>query len=630
MSFRFSVRLGALGCAVFLALDLRAADSGPYLWAVPTAAGITVPGLPAVAGQIHVDQFGYLPDERKIAVIGDPQIGYNSADRYTPGPELQLRRVSDGAVVQRGAPQLYNHGKTDRASGDRGWWFEFTQVREPGEYYVFDVQNARRSHVFRIAPEVYQGVLRAAVRMYFYQREAFAHRPPHAEEPWVDEATFIQDRHTRSVTAKNDPATERDLSGGWMDAGDTNKYPTFLPEVIHPLLYAWRENPAAFGDDFGIPESGNGRPDLLDEVKWELDWLVKMQDADGGVFIKMGHIDYAGLPWPLSKDQRPRYYGPKASASTLATAGVLAHAARVYGQFPEWQDFAAGLRERAERAWQWYRAHPRAYDVDKGEIKSGDADRDATGHDRLEAIAGFHLWALTGKPEYHEVFLKQFVTLRQMAEPFWSPYESGMAEALLDYTRQSGADRKTADRILARLRTSTKQPEFMPQDETSDLYRAWMVPTAFHWGSNIVVTGYGKIAIDALGYLDRGVDRPRLRQRGLDLLHSLHGVNPLGLVYLTNMGREGAEVSARRLYHEWFPAGSPLAANPPPGYITGGPNASYGGTIDWLKHQPATKSYADFNAAWPEASWEITEPAIYYQAMYVRLLASFARPAATP
>ncbi|MBK8475863.1 MAG: glycoside hydrolase family 9 protein [Opitutaceae bacterium] len=585
-----------------------------------------MPGLPEVTGRFHVDQFGYLPDERKIAVISDPQLGYNAAESFTPGPELQLRRVTDGAVVHRAAPKLFHKGQTDRASGDRGWWFEFTAVRESGDYYVYDLRNARRSHVFRIAPDVYQGVLRAAMRVFFYQREAFAHQPPHAEPPWVDAAAFLQDAETRSVSAKDDPATARDLSGGWMDAGDSNKYPTFLPEVLHPLLYAWRENPAAFGDDFGIPESGNGRPDILDEVKWELDWLVKMQDADGGVFIKMGQVDYAGLVWPLSRDLRPRYYGPKASASTLATAGILAHAARVYGQFPEWRDYAAGLRGRAERAWQWYLAQPRAYNVDTGEIKSGDADKDAVVHDRWEAIAGFHLWALTGKAEYHDVFRQRYAVLRQIAEPSWSPYESGQAEALLDYTRQTGADRQIASRILAHLRTSTKAPAFMPQDEKADLYRAWMVPTAYHWGSNIVLAGYGKSAVDAAGYLTRGVDRKRLRQRGLDSLHALHGVNPLGLVYLSNMGCEGAEVSVMRLYHEWYTTGSPLAAHPAPGYVTGGPNRAYGGTIEWLKQQPDTKCYADFNAAWPEASWEITEPAIYYQAMYVRLLASFARP----
>ncbi len=92
----------------------------------------------------------------------------------------------------------------------------------------------------------------------------------------------------------------------------------------------------------------------------------------------------------------------------------------------------------------------------------------------------------------------------------------------------------------------------------------------------------------------------------------------------------GAELSARRIYHEWFATGSPLAARPAPGYVTGGPNRNYTGSLAWLKHQPITKSYADFNLTSPEASWEITEPAIYYQAMYVRMLAPFVGAGTAP
>lgn len=608
--------------ALVLARATAATTPAPQV-PVRDVSGVTVPGLPAVTPRIHVDQFGYLPDEQKTAVISDPQKGFNAAESYMSGAELQVRRASDGEVVHRGAPQSFARGKIDRASGDRGWWFDFSAVRESGDYYVFDPSTDRRSHVFRIAADVYAPVLRTAMRVFYYQREAFPRQPPHAEQPWVDGPTYLQDRHARSVAAKHDPATERDLSGGWMDAGDTNKYPTFLPEVMHPLLYAWRENPSAFGDDFNVPESGNGLPDLLDEVKWELEWLVKMQDVDGGVFLKMGHIDYAGGTWPLSQDPRPRYYGPKASASTLATAGVLAHAARVYAQFPVWEGFAADLRERAERAWMWYRANPRAYDLDDGEIKSGDADKNAAEHDRWEAITAMHLWALTGKPEYHDVFRQRWETLRQFTEPAWSPYESGQAEALLDYTRQPNADRRVADRILGRLAKSTRHKRFMPQRDDADLYRAWMIPTAFHWGSNIVLAGYGKIAVDALAYAPGEIDRTRLRQRALDVLHAFHGVNPLGLVHLSNMEADGAELSAMQIYHEWFGANTPLANKPAPGYVTGGANHSYAGTIAWLKQQPDTKCYADFNLGYPEQSWELSEPAIYYQAMYVRLLASF-------
>ena len=452
------------------------ASPAPLKWAAQTLTGVTIPGLPPVNGHIHVDQFGYLPDEHKVAVISDPEKGFNAGDHFTPGPVLELRRATDGKSVYRGAPELFNRGRTDAVSGDRGWWFDFTAVTDPGVYYIFDPSMGVRSHVLRIGSGVYRDVLRAAVRVFYYQREATAHVAPWAETPWLDGPAFLQDRDARALWAKQDPSTARELSGGWMDAGDTNKYPPFLSEAVHPLLYAWRANPAAFTDDFNVPESGNGLPDLLDEVKWELDWLARMQDADGGVFVKMGTVEYAAT-WPPSTDRHPRYYGPKCSGATIVTAGVFAHAARVFRQFEPWRTFGAELAGRAERAWTWYTTHPRSYDCDSGEIKSGSANLDAAEQDRAEAIAAMHLWALTGKPAYHEAFKKQIGAMRQLAEDVWSPYGMGAAEALLEYRTLPGADPAVCERILRALTRSLSSPLFMPQDGPRELYRAWMPDT---------------------------------------------------------------------------------------------------------------------------------------------------------
>ncbi len=620
MTRRLQCLVAALGLAVAPGAGrASAADPAPK-WSVPAVSGVVTPGLPPVTGHIHVDQFGYLPDEQKVAVLSDPQKGFNAGDHFTPGPLLEVRQVADGAAVFRGAPVLFDRGRTDAISGDRGWWFDFTAVRQPGAYFLFDPGLGLRSHVFRVGPDVYAEVLRAAMRVFYYQREATAHTAPWSEAPWRDGPALLQDREARAVGAKADPGTARDLSGGWMDAGDTNKYPPFLSEVIHPLLYAWEANPAAFTDDYNLPESGNGLPDLLDEVKWELDWLVKMQAADGGVFVKLGFVDYQDA-WPPSADHRPRYYGPECSGATIVTAGVLAHAARVYGRFDAWKAFAAELRARAERAWQWYTAHPRRYDCDTGEIKSGSANLDAAAQDRAEAVAALHLWALTGDAAYHEAFQEKVGAMRQLADKVWSPYEMGAAEMLFDYLGQPGADRATCVRIRAAFGRSTQSPEFLPPPDHDELYRAAVPRNGYHWGSSRVFAGYGVAAAAAVDHGVGAGQRDRLRQRALNLLHALHGVNPLDLVYLTNMGRYGADSSIRHLYHAW------LRDEPPPGYVVGGPNAFYDGSLAWIKKQPAAKAYADLNAGWPERSWELSEPGIYYQAMYVRLLADFVRPA---
>ncbi len=597
--------------------------------AVPRLAGETIKGLPAVTGRIHVDQFGYLPDAQKVAVISDPQKGYNAGDKYIPGNELEVRRKASGLAVFKGAITPWNNGAVHDDSGDRGWWFDFSTVKEPGEYYIYDTSTRLRSPVFKIARNVYYPVLRAAVRMFYFQREAVPIERKYAEGPWTDAAGLLQDREARAVWAKQDATTARDLSGGWMDAGDTNKYPTFLGEVIHPLLHAYSANPKVFGDDYNIPESGNGLPDLLDEVKFELDWLKKMQDADGGVFIKMGDIDH-NAAWPVSQDRRPRYYGKKSSASTLWTAGNFAHAARVYGQFTPWKPFADDLRQRAVRAWDWYQANPREYKPDNGEIKSGSANRDAGEHDRMEAFAAIHLWAVTGDARFHKVILDRAGKARQLAEGAWSPYEAGAAEALLDYLKLPGADAALCGRIRQTLASSAGNRGWAPPAE-ADLYRAWIGKGTYHWGSNSPRACYGYISLQAAEHAGLSdLERTRLTQRGADLLHSFHGVNPLSAAYLSNMKGLGAESSMMYLYHTRWGSTAKPPDNPPPGYVVGGANQSFDGkskkndgSIEWISKQPRAKAYADFNLGWPEASWAISEPAIYYQAAYIRLLSAF-------
>lgn len=346
-----------------------------------------------------------------------------------------------------------------------------------------------------------------------------------------------------------------------------------------------------------------------------------MQDADGGVFVKMGDVENSG-------PARPRYYGPKCTGATITTVMNFAHASRVYARIPKWRAFADGLREKAERGWRYYHTHPQTTRSDTGEIRAGNASRSAEDQDRLEAMAGIHLFALTGKREYHDAVLRQARKMRQLTEGIWSPYEAGTAEALTDYLTIPGADPGLVGRIRKQLHDSSGNDRFAPA-VGSDLYRAWMNPEAYHWGSNTVRASFGFSAL--LVAKSGGVPadaQTRLKTRAADLLHSFHGVNPFSAVLLTNMERYGAALSMKRIWHERFNYDTPFAANPPPGYVVGGANQSYGGTkgnrpgeVEWIKKQPRAKAYADFNEPWPMNSWELSENAIYYQAAYIRLLA---------
>jgi hypothetical protein len=158
------------------------------------------------------------------------------------------------------------------------------------------------------------------------------------------------------------------------------------------------------------------------------------------------------------------------------------------------------------------------------------------------------------------------------------------------------------------------------------LYRDDMPTWSYDWGSNQAKANYGNLN---LLFAENGIGTPSdLLNRAKEFLHSFHGVNPLGIVQLSNMYAYGADRSVNEIYHTWFHDGTVYdhALNSPngpaPGYVVGGPNKNF--TVTWIQPpsgQPDSKSYLDFNDGWPNNSWEVSEPAIYYQAAYIRLLA---------
>jgi endoglucanase len=577
---------------------------------------------------IKVDRFGYRPQDTKVAVIVDPQFGINSQKSFSPGKIYEVVDAKTGKSLFSAPIAIWNNGQTQQNSGDRGWWFDFSSVNTPGNYYIRDKQNNVRSYSFEIANNVYQKPLKAAMRTFFYQRLGFAKKPPYADRRWQDDAAFIgrqQDTEARYIKTKSDP---RDMRGGWQDAGDTNKYVTFAHPAVHQLLSAYTDNRKAFTDDFNIPESGNGIPDLIDEVKFEVDWLKRMQDRDGGVFIKLGTTDYTKTQKP-SQDRRPRFYGAKCSSATIAAASMYAHASIVFAEFKPLQGYGKDLENRAIKAWKWYQTNPKRTDCDNGEIKSGDADRTIEQQKEESVVAAVYLSALTRQPEYGRYVSENMYFTRPWRDNNWSCYDPDRGDALLFYSQLPSTDKTTSDRIKSRFQQLAKQNNnnFGFRGDR-DLYRSHVGDSTYHWGSLMVRANCGNQNFDVIRYNINSQNNKSYQTQALGILHYFHGVNPLNLVYLSNMSEYGAENSINEIYHEWFGDKSDFdnaltsRYGPAPGYVPGGPNKNYTGTLKPPKDEPPQKAYRDFNGI-PEKSWEITEPAIYYQSAYVKLLSKF-------
>ena len=191
--------------------------------------------------QIVVDQFGYLPELEKRAIIRSPEIGYDAAQDFTPSRRYAVIDVASGETVFEGTPVAWNEGLIDTMSGDKVWWFDFSALKTEGSYKVVDLENGAESFAFDIADDVYTPVLKAAFKTLYYQRAGFEKRVPYALPGYEDGASHLgaqQDTEARLFSAKDDASTERDLHGGWYDAGDYNKYTSWTADYIRVLLHS--------------------------------------------------------------------------------------------------------------------------------------------------------------------------------------------------------------------------------------------------------------------------------------------------------------------------------------------------------------------------------------------------------
>lgn len=591
----------------------------------------------SISSFIHIDQFGYFPNAEKVAVLSDPIEGFNGQDSYTPPVQLEVRDAQTGAVVFTAAPQQVNGGQVDFTSGDRGWWFNFSSLNSVGDYYVYDATNDERSATFSISDNPYLEVLQAAGRMFFYNRCNYAKEAPYAAANWTDGTNFLgplQDANCRFIYEPDNANLEKDLSGGWFDAGDYNKYVTFTESTIHNMLNAYEENPQAFGDNWNLPESGNGLPDLLDEVKWELDWLLKMTNTDGSVHIKMGSRNYEeNTLSPPSANTDQRYYGPTCTSASVAIASVFSHAALVYEQFPNYAAYAQQLNEVAIRSFAYAQTRLEngtlETNCDDESIVAGDADRDENEQLGGLVTAAVYLFESTNEANYDMFFRDHYSQVPPLRDDFWGGDYLVVNDACLRYLTLASGDSatKTTIRNSAEQNVNNNWNGYFGWDENA-LYRSQIAEWGYYWGSNQAKANYGSLNW-AMNKANIGNDLASLQRKATEHIHYFHGVNPLGLVMLSNMYGKGGERCVNEIYHTWFYDGTEYdnaltsAKGPAPGFVTGGPNFNFSiTTIAPPAGQPRMKSYLDFNTSWPESSWEISEPAIYYQAAYIRLLAN--------
>lgn len=606
-----------------------------------------------VSDFIVVDQFGYLPQAKKIAIIRTPEVGFDAKENFSPSRTYTVVEANTRRQVFRGSPVAWNNGEIDPSSGDKVWHFDFSSVTAEGTYYVYDVTRRVKSFDFVISHDVYKDALKHAFRTFFYQRAGFPKDAQFAGAEWADRASHLrkrQDSECREFGKDNDALTERDVRGGWYDAGDYNRYTNWTADYIIYLLLTYEENPAAWTDDFGIPESGNGVPDILDEVRFGLDHMLRLQFPSGALKAVVASAPGS----PPSSAREPSFWGGPSTSATLSGAAAFAYGAKILAEFDP--TYALSLRQAAERAWRWSNTNPNILFYNNSRehgtegLAAGQQEVDDQGRLEKKLQAALRLYDLTGQEEYKNFFEQNYAKARMIAWDFIFPFGEANQDMLLYYTKLETANPEISKHITNtywRLLDTVHNLRCVL--ESKDPYLAYQKD--FVWGSNGTKVKQGSMYYNIIQYnIQTPFAKDSLRDIAAGYIHYIHGRNPLSMCYLTNMNQYGADKSVTRLYHWWFKHGcrrwgavGESTHGPAPGFLVGGPNPAY----DWdgccpkncgsdannalcfdvdvsvLKNQPPQKAYLDMNNGWPLNSWAISENSGGYQVQYLRLLSKF-------
>lgn len=574
-----------------LALALGACAGG--------SSGRQPPGIAA----IRVNQVGYAPAAEKLAVVvGAGETTYRVVDESTG------RAVAPGDRPL-GAVQTYE------LSGEAVQLADFTDLKAPGRYHLV-VGGGDVSPTFTVAADVYRAPARAVLKAFYFWRASTELDAAHAGA-WARAAGHPNTGlafHAGSFTAaapKHTAATSWNAPKGWYDAGDYGEYVVNGGITVGTLLAFHELYPAAIGDDTGIPESGNGTGDLLDEVRWELDWMLAMQDDDGGVFFKLAGANWPGWITPAA-DVQPRYVIGKSTGSTLNFAAVMAQAGRVYASVDA--AFAARCLAAARSAWAWAVAHPSAPAPTVPSAGSGPYG-DAELSDEF-AWAAAELYITTREAAYRDdARLQAALSSPSVAGPaFWADMKNLAYYSLA--TRASGLPGTTVSALKAAVRAHA---DALVAAMQGNGYRYPL--TKFEWGSTGALGNAGVLLVYAARFAGEAGDAARAaayRNAAGQVADWLLGRNPLANSFITGVG------SRSTLYPHHRPSGADGVPAPVPGLVTGGPNS---GLQDVKAGQPGVTypaNCSDELPAWCYSdtleSYSSNEPAINQNAPVFFLL----------
>ncbi|MGW4819076.1 glycoside hydrolase family 9 protein [Streptomyces sp. NPDC004227] len=574
---------------------------------------------PDTGPRVRVNQVGYLPGGPKNATLVTDA-----------GGKLPWRlRDARGTVVAHGwsAPR-----GTDVSSGQKAHSIDFGTYRGSGKGFTL-VADGETSHPFDIRADVYDQLRLDSLKYYYTQRSGLPIRedlrPGYARPAGhLNAAPNQGDARVPCQPGLCDYTL--DVTGGWYDAGDHGKYVVNggittwgLLSTYERTLHARTARPASLGDrTLAVPESGNKVPDILDEARWELEFLLKMQVPAGQPLAGMAHSkihdeQWTGLPLLPSQDPQKRELHRPTTQATLNLAATAAQAARLYEPYD--RAFAAKALRAARTAWTAALAHPAVHpDPDDG--IGGGAYPDDNATDEFYWAAA-ELYLTTGERQFADHVTESPLHTADIFGSVSFDWAATAVPARLDLatvpSRLPGREKvrqsviKGADKYLATLKA---QPYGMPYAPANNVY---------DWGSNSQILNNARVLAAAYD-LDGAV---KYRDGAVQSMDYVLGRNALDISYVTGYGT----VSSRNQHSRWYAHElEPSLPNPPKGTVAGGANSSIQDPYAQSRLQGCVGQFCYIDDI---ESWSTNETAINWNAA-LAWMASFVadqgRPAGLP
>jgi endoglucanase len=487
----------------------------------------------AQTGSIRINQMGYYPSANKFAVVVN-----------TKATTFEVVNTLDDAVEYSGnlsSEMLWKDAMDSVKKAD------FSLLTKIGIFKI-RIPGFGESYPFEISNTILRKPAYASLKSFYYQRCSYELTAPFAGL-WKRAAGHPD---TQCILHPSTGKSGKIASpGGWYDAGDYGKYVINAGISVASMLSFYENFNTYFADgSIHIPESGNGMNDLLDEVKFELDWLKTMQDDDGGVFFKVTTLAFSGFVMP-NADKADRYVIGKVTASALDFAAMMAMAGRIYNTGDN--DYAADCIRRAEAAWAWAKAHPAIYFKNPADVSTGEYGDGDVSDEFIWAAA--ELYITTKKDEYKTFLEGKSSSLRYTRAPGWPSVQplaslslatqaNGLSSSLLTTIKNSIIS--TSDTWLGQISSSPCR-----------------IPTFnFGWGCNSEIANQGV----GMLYAYLLTKDPKYIKGAAECADYLLGKNGTGFSFVSAYGSK----TPMNFHHR--PSASDGVPQPVPGFVSGGPN----------------------------------------------------------